>query len=39
MMTQGVLAFKYEKDRQGAGLTAFGGLGAYLDLASRSGFI
>ncbi len=39
MMTQGVLAFKYEKDRQGGGLTAFGGLGAYLDLVSRSGFI
>lgn len=38
MMTQGVLPFKYEKDRQGAGLTAFGGIGAYLDLASRSGF-
>jgi hypothetical protein len=39
MMTQGVLPFKYEKERQGAGLTAFGGLGAYLDLVIRSGLI
>lgn len=39
MMTQGVLPFKYEKDKGGAGLTAFGGIGAYLDLASGSGFI
>lgn len=39
MMTQGVLPFKYENDRGGAGLTAFGGIGAYLDLAGGSGFI
>ena len=39
MMAQGVLPFKYENDKQGAGLTAFSGIGAYLDLASRSGFI
>jgi len=39
MMTQGVLPFKYENDKGGSGLTAFGGIGAYLDLASRSGLI
>jgi hypothetical protein len=39
MMAQGVLPFKYENNKQGAGLTAFGGIGVYLDLLSRSGFI
>lgn len=37
MMTQGVLPFKYEKDKQGCGMTALGGLPTYLDLAYRAG--
>lgn len=37
MMTQGVLPFKYEKDKQGFGMTALGGLPAYLDLAYGAG--
>lgn len=37
MMTQGVLPFKYEKDKQGCGMTALGGLPAYLDLAYSAG--
>ena len=39
MMTQGELAFKYEVDPQGAGMTGLGGIGTYLDLACRSGLI
>jgi len=39
MMTQGELAFKYEVDHQGAGLTGMGGIGTYLDLACRSGMV
>jgi len=38
-LTQGELAFKYEMDHQGAGLTGMGGIGAYLDLACRSGMV
>jgi len=36
-MAQGVLAFQYEEDRQEAGVTALGGLPAYLDLAEAMG--
>lgn len=39
MMTQGELAFKYEVDHQGAGMTGMGGIGTYLDLACRSGLV
>lgn len=39
MMTQGELAFKYEVDHQGAGMTGMGGIGPYLDLACRSGML
>ena len=39
MMTQGELAFKYEVDHQGAGMTGVAGVGTYLDLASRSGLV
>ena len=39
MMTQGELAFKYELDHQGAGMTGMGGIGPYLDLACRSGMV
>jgi len=39
MMTQGELAFKYEEDRQGAGMTGMAGIGTYLDLACRSGLV
>jgi hypothetical protein len=38
-MTQGELAFKYEIDHQGAGMTGMGGIGTYLDLACRSGMV
>ncbi|MBU2498571.1 MAG: transposase, partial [Proteobacteria bacterium] len=38
-MTQGELAFKYEVDGQGVGMTGMGGIGPYLDLASRSGMV
>ena len=39
MMTQGELAFKYEVDSQGSGMTGIGGMGTYLDLACRSGMV
>jgi hypothetical protein len=39
MMTQGELAFKYEADQQGAGMTGMAGIGAYFDLACRSGMV
>jgi hypothetical protein len=39
MMTQGELGFKYEVEEQGAGITGMGGIGAYLDLACRSGMV
>ena len=39
MMKQGELAFKYEVDHQGAGMTGMGGIGTYLDLACRSGML
>jgi hypothetical protein len=39
MMTQGELAFKYEMDHPGAGMTGMGGIGPYLDLACRSGMV
>ena len=39
MMTQGELAFKYEMEHQGAGMTGMGGIGTYLDLACRSGLV
>jgi len=39
MMTQGELAFKYEEDKQGVGMTGMAGIGAYLDLACRSGMV
>ena len=39
MMTQGELAFKYEVENQGAGMTGMAGIGAYLDLACRSGMV
>lgn len=32
-MTQGILPFKYEKDKQQSDMTGFGGLPVYLDLA------
>jgi hypothetical protein len=39
MMTQGELAFKYETDHQGAGMTGMGGIGVYFDLACRAGMV
>lgn len=36
-MTQGILPFKYENDKQNNKMTGFGGLPAYLDLARASG--
>jgi hypothetical protein len=39
MMTQGELAFKYEEGKQGVGMTGMAGIGAYLDLACRSGMV
>jgi hypothetical protein len=36
-MAQGILPFKYETERNGCGMTAFGGLPVYLDLAHISG--
>jgi hypothetical protein len=36
-MTQGVLSFQYQEERCSSGLTALGGLPAYLDLAAVSG--
>jgi hypothetical protein len=36
MMTQGELAFKYEEENQGEGMA---GIGAYLNLACRSGMV
>jgi len=38
-MTQGELAFKYEEDRQGVGMTGMAGIGTYLDLACGSGMV
>ena len=32
-MAQGILPFKYEVEKQESGMTAFGGLATYLDLA------
>jgi len=39
MMRQGELAFKYEEDKSKVGMTGVGGIGLYLDLASRSGMV
>ena len=39
MMAQGELAFKYEEDRQGEGMTGMAGIGTYLDLVCRSGLV
>ena len=39
MMTQGELAFKYEEDKKGEGMTGMAGMGAYLDLACQSGMV
>jgi hypothetical protein len=39
MMTQGELGFKYEEDKQGEGMTGMAGIGAYFDVACRSGMI
>lgn len=36
-MTQGILPFKYENDKQKSDITGFGGLPIYLDLAQASG--
>lgn len=36
-MTQGVLSFQYQEERCSSGLTALGGLPAYLDLAAVAG--
>ena len=36
-MTQGILPFKYEKDKQNNKMTGFGGLPVYLDLAQAAG--
>ena len=36
-MTQGVLPFKYEKEKKESGMTALGGLPVYLDLATVMG--
>jgi hypothetical protein len=37
IMAQGILPFKYEVEKQESGMTAFGGLATYLDLAHASG--
>ena len=37
-MAQGVLPFKYEAEKKSTGMTALGGLPAYLDLAQVIGF-
>ena len=37
MMTQGVLPFKYQEEKNTTGMTALAGLGIYLDLANASG--
>jgi len=37
MMTQGVLPFKYEEERQGTGMTALAGLPLYLDMIHQVG--
>jgi hypothetical protein len=37
IMAQGVLPFKYEEESTNSGMTAFGGLPLYLDLASVAG--
>lgn len=39
MMTQGELAFKFEEERQGEGITGMTGIGPCLDLACTSGLI
>jgi hypothetical protein len=39
MMTQGELAFKYEEEKQGVGMTGMAGIGTYLDLACQSGMV
>jgi hypothetical protein len=36
-MTQGILPFKYENDKQKSEMTGFGGLPVYLDLAQAAG--
>jgi len=36
-MTQGILPFKYENDKQKSEMTGFGGLPIYLDLAQAAG--
>jgi hypothetical protein len=36
-MTQGILPFKYEKDKQKSVMTSFGGLPVYLDLSQSCG--
>ena len=36
-MTQGILPFKYEKDKQKNKMTGFGGLPVYLELAQAAG--
>ena len=36
-MTQGLLPFKYENDKQKSNITDFGGLPVYLDLTQASG--
>lgn len=36
-MTQGLLPFKYENDKQQSNITGFGGLPVYLDLAEAAG--
>lgn len=37
-MTQGILPFKYENEKQKSKMTGFGGLPVYLDLAQAAGF-
>ncbi|MBW2343398.1 MAG: transposase, partial [Deltaproteobacteria bacterium] len=39
MMTQGELAFKYKEDKRGGEMTGIAGIGAYFDLACRSGMV
>ena len=36
-MAQGILPFKYEKEKTPSGMTALGGLPVYLDLSTVSG--
>jgi len=36
-MSQGMLPFQYERDKNEKGLTAFGGIGVYLDLLKATG--